>query len=97
MSETSTEYGMISRTLDTYPITPWTADNLAVVIVNKMWSRSPMTEDEIEAQFDWVEDKSMLHDAINIAVSKGRITRRVTYYMSASQRKQIRPRGETLD
>jgi hypothetical protein len=56
-----------------------------------------MTEDEIEAQFDWVEDKSMLHDAINIAVSKGRITRRVTYYMSASQRKQIRPRGETLD
>lgn len=97
MSETSPEYGLISRTLDTYPVSPWTADSLAVEIVNKMWSRSPMTDEQIEEQFDWVTDKNMLRDAIDIAISKGRMSRRVTYYMSASQRRQFKPRGESLD
>lgn len=97
MSETSPEYVLISRTLDTYTILPWTADSLAVEIVNKMWSRSPMTDEQIEEQFDWVTDKNMLRDAIDIAISKGRMSRRVTYYMSASQRAQFGLRGETPD
>lgn len=98
MSETFPEYGLMSRTLDTYPTGPWTAENLARVIINKLWSRSPMTDDQLAAQFDWVSDKEMLRDAIDLAMAKGAMNRRTTYYMSAAQRKQFRPSSkETLD
>ena len=98
VSEISPEYGMISRTLDMYPNKPWTAETLSRVIVNKMWSRSPMTDDQLEDQFDWVSDKVMLREAVNLAIAKGAISNRTTYYMSAAQRRKFLPSSqETLD
>ena len=80
---------LISRTLDEYPLSPWTAENLSVQISKfiRMWN--PANEQEILDSFDWVGDKQLMRDALKLAVDNKMISQQILYYMTKEQRKNV--------
>lgn len=80
---------IISRTLDEYPLTPWTAENLSVQVAKfiRMWN--PANEQEILDSFDWVGDKQLMRDALKLAVDNKMISQQILYYMTKEQRKNV--------